>query len=119
MRAHSDVMTGLGLCAIDGCDDCCHMDIIAAKGMGEMVAIAEIKRKIFELDPHHLIWGSIACREIWCVRACVRACVRVGGRACEHCLSVCRSLLSCRFTMWSCVTMQSVGWLADCLAVIS
>jgi hypothetical protein len=87
------------------------MDIIAAKGMGEMVAIAEIKRKIFELDPHHLIWGSIACREIWCVRACVRACLRA--------LSVCRSLLSCRFTMWSCVTMQSVGWLADCLAAIS
>ena len=48
-----------------GCDDCCHMDIIAAKGMQEMQAIAKIKRAVFDIDPHHLIWGSIACRELW------------------------------------------------------
>ena len=48
-----------------GCDDCCHMDIIAAKGMQEMQAIATIKRAVFDIDPHHLIWGSIACRELW------------------------------------------------------
>ena len=25
----------------------------------------QIKRKIFAIDPHTLIWGSIACRELW------------------------------------------------------
>lgn len=48
-----------------GCDDCCHMDVIKEHGMGEMQEIARIKRAIFDLDPHHLIWGSIACRELW------------------------------------------------------
>eukprot|EP01047_Picozoa_sp_COSAG01_P056739 COSAG01_NODE_6469_length_3649_cov_2.477746_3_plen_162_part_00 len=33
--------------------------------MAEMQEIAKIKREIFQLDPYHLIWGSIACREIW------------------------------------------------------
>jgi hypothetical protein len=51
--------------AFYGCDDCCHMDVIAARGMAEMQEIAKIKREIFQLDPYHLIWGSIACREIW------------------------------------------------------
>lgn len=27
--------------------------------------LARIKRDIFDHDPHHLIWGSIACRELW------------------------------------------------------
>ena len=26
---------------------------------------AQIKRRIFAIDPHTLIWGSIACRELW------------------------------------------------------
>jgi len=33
--------------------------------MAEMQAIAQIKRRIFAIDPHTLIWGSIACRELW------------------------------------------------------
>lgn len=41
------------------------MDIIQARGMAEMSAIASVKRDIFKLDPYHLIWGSIACRELW------------------------------------------------------
>ena len=51
--------------AFYGCDDCCHMGVISEYGMGEMKEIARIKRELFELDPHHLIWGSIACRELW------------------------------------------------------
>ena len=50
---------------VPGCDDCCHMDNIKQYGMGEMREIARIKRDIFDLDPHHLIWGSIACAELW------------------------------------------------------
>jgi hypothetical protein len=41
--------------AFYGCDDCCHMNIIKEHGMGEMQAIAQIKRDIFDIDPHHLM----------------------------------------------------------------
>ena len=41
------------------------MGVIQEHGMAEMKAIASIKRDIFAIDPHHLIWGSIACRELW------------------------------------------------------
>ena len=41
------------------------MSLTWPAGMAEMQAIAQIKRKIFAIDPHTLIWGSIACRELW------------------------------------------------------
>jgi hypothetical protein len=48
----------------DGCDDCCHMDVISAMGMGEMRGIASVKRDIFRIDPHHLIWVHGGCTDM-------------------------------------------------------
>ena len=40
------------------------MDVISAMGMGEMRGIASVKRDIFRIDPHHLIWVHGGCTDM-------------------------------------------------------
>ena len=49
----------------DACDDCCHMNTLQAYGNVEYVALAKIRDMIRELDPYHLMFGTIACGETW------------------------------------------------------
>ena len=47
------------------CDDCCHMTELDAYGPAEYVALAKIKALIYELDPYHVMFGTVACGETW------------------------------------------------------
>ena len=47
------------------CDDCCHMPTLDAFGDAEYRALAKIKAMIREIDPYHLMFGTIACGETW------------------------------------------------------
>lgn len=47
------------------CDDCCHMSDLDAYGPVEYAALAAIKERIFARDPHHVMFGTVACGETW------------------------------------------------------
>ena len=47
------------------CDDCCHMSDLDTYGPKEYEALATIKGMVREIDPWHLMFGTIACGEPW------------------------------------------------------
>ena len=50
---------------LQACDDCCHMDDLDTYGPKEYEALATIKGMVREIDPWHLMFGTIACGEPW------------------------------------------------------
>lgn len=47
-----------------GCDDCCHVGL-NEKAWVEYGNIAKVKDMMLEIDPHHFIFGTIACDNLW------------------------------------------------------
>eukprot|EP00947_MAST-08B_sp_MAST-8B-sp1_P005831 g5831.t1 len=47
------------------CDDCCHMDVLDEYGPVEYENLAVVRERIAQLDPYHLMFGTVACGETW------------------------------------------------------
>ena len=88
-----------------GCDDCCNKGKNRGRAPGDtqLAGFAEVRRTLRRVDPYHLVFGTVACGDLWLwteegsgqgldVRARARARARARQRVRERALTPSRKL---------------------------